>query len=240
MALAGINFLRYFIVLRNRSVRPLLYDREIRSYGFVLAVSTVLLTALLLFHGVYPNFLEALRSSAFHVVSLATTTGYASTDYALWPVFAPVLLLFLGCFVSCAGSTGGGMKMIRMILLIKQARRELVRIVHPRVINPVTLGGRLVPMSVMTATFGFMLIYGAVIVGLTMVLLLTGLDMGTAFSAVVATVNNIGPGLGQVGPASNYGVLSEFQLWVLSFAMLMGRLELLSVLVLFTTQFWRR
>jgi trk system potassium uptake protein TrkH len=240
MALAGINFLRYFIVLRNRSVRPLLYDREIRSYGFVLAVSTVLLTALLLFHGVYPNFLEALRSSAFHVVSLATTTGYASTDYALWPVFAPVLLLFLGCFVSCAGSTGGGMKMIRMILLIKQARRELVRIVHPRVINPVTLGGRLVPMSVMTATFGFMLIYGAVIVGLTMVLLLTGLDMGTAFSAVVATVNNIGPGLGQVGPASNYGVLSEFQLSVLSFAMLMGRLELLSVLVLFTTQFWRR
>ena len=95
-------------------------------------------------------------------------------------------------------------------------------------------------MSVMTATFGFMLVYGAVIVGLTMVLLLTGLDMVTAFSAVVATVNNIGPGLGQVGPAGNYGVLSDFQLWVLSFAMLMGRLELLSFLVLFTGQFWRK
>jgi trk system potassium uptake protein TrkH len=240
MALAGINFLRYFIVLRNRSVRPLLYDREIRSYVIVLAASIALLTALLVFHGVYPNFFEALRSSAFHVVSLATTTGYASTDYALWPVFAPVLLLFLGCFVSCAGSTGGGLKMIRMILLIKQARRELVRIVHPRVVNPVTLGGKVVPISVMTATFGFMLIYGAVIVGLTMVMLLTGLDMVTAFSAVVATVNNIGPGLGQVGPASNFGVLTEFQLWVLTFAMLMGRLELLSVLVLFTAQFWRR
>jgi trk system potassium uptake protein TrkH len=240
MALAGINFLRYFIVLRNRSVRPLLYDREIRSYVIVLAASIALLTALLVFHGVYPNFFEALRSSAFHVVSLATTTGYASTDYALWPVFAPVLLLFLGCFVSCAGSTGGGLKMIRMILLIKQARRELVRIVHPRVVNPVTLGGKVVPISVMTATFGFMLIYGAVIVGLTMVMLLTGLDMVTAFSAVVATVNNIGPGLGQVGPASNFGVLSEFQLWVLTFAMLMGRLELLAVLVLFTAQFWRK
>jgi trk system potassium uptake protein TrkH len=240
MALAGINFLRYFIVLRNRSVRPLLYDREIRSYVSVLAASIALVTALLLVHGVYPNFLEALRTSAFHVVSLATTTGYASTDYALWPVFAPVLLLFLGCFVSCAGSTGGGLKLIRMILLIKQARRELVRIVHPRVVNPVTLGGKVVPMSVMTATFGFMLIYGAVIVGLTMVMLLTGLDMVTAFSAVIATVNNIGPGLGQVGPASNFGVLTEFQLWVLSFAMLMGRLELLSVLVLFTAQFWRR
>ena len=240
MALAGINFLRYFIVLRSRSVRPLLHDREIRSYVFVLLASITLLTGLLLFHGVYPTILEALRASAFHVVSVATTTGYASTDYALWPVFAPVLLMFLGSFVSCAGSTGGGMKMIRMILLIKQARRELVRIVHPRVVNPVTLGGRVVPMSVMTATFGFMLIYGAVTMGLTMVMLLSGLDIVTAFSAVVATVNNIGPGLGQVGPASNFGVLTDFQLWVLSFAMLMGRLELLSFLVLFTGQFWRK
>ena len=240
MALAGINFLRYFIVLRSRSIQPLMYDREIRSYVFVLVASIALLTALLLVHGVYPSFWEALRTSAFHVVSLATTTGYASTDYALWPVFAPVLLLFLGCFVSCAGSTGGGLKLIRMILLIKQARRELVRIVHPRVVNPVTLGGRVVPMSVMTATFGFMLIYGAVIVALTLVMLMTGLDMVTAFSAVIATVNNIGPGLGQVGPASNFGVLTEFQLAVLTFAMLMGRLELLSVLVLFTAQFWRK
>jgi trk system potassium uptake protein TrkH len=174
------------------------------------------------------------------VLSLATTTGYASTDYALWPVFAPVLLLFLGSFVSCAGSTGGGIKMVRMILLIKQARRELVRIVHPRVVNPVTLGGAVLPMSVMTATFGFMLIYGASIMGLTMVMLFTGLDLVTAFSAVVATVNNIGPGLGLVGPASNFGVLSDFQLWVLTYAMLLGRLELLSVLVLFTGAFWRR
>ena len=240
MALAGINFLRYFIVLRSRSIRPLLHDREIRGYVTVLATSIAFLTGLLMFHGVYSDVLEALRVSAFHVVSVATTTGYASTDYALWPVFAPVLLMFLGSFVSCAGSTGGGMKMIRMILLIKQARRELVRIVHPRVINPVTLGGKVVPMTVMTATFGFMLIYGAVTMGLTMVLLLSGLDIVTAFSAVVATVNNIGPGLGQVGPASNFGVLTDFQLWVLSFAMLMGRLELLSVLVLFTGQFWRR
>ena len=240
MALAGINFLRYFIMLRNRSFNPLLHDREFHSYVIVLLASIALVTVLLRVHDVYPDLAQALRASAFHVVSVATTTGYASTDYALWPVFAPVLMLFLGCFVSCAGSTGGGMKMIRMILLIKQARRELVRIVHPRVVNPVTLGGAVVPMSVMTATFGFMLIYGAVIVALTMVMLLTGLDMVTAFSAVIATVNNIGPGLGQVGPASNFGVLNDFQLWVLSFAMLMGRLELLSFLVLFTGQFWRK
>jgi trk system potassium uptake protein len=149
-------------------------------------------------------------------------------------------LMFLGCFVSCAGSTGGGIKMVRMVLLIKQARRELVRIIHPRVVNPVTLGGAVLPMSVMTATFGFMLIYGATIMGLTMVLLFTGLDIVTAFSAVVATVNNIGPGLGAVGPASNFGVLESGQIWVLSFAMLLGRLELLSVLVLFTARFWKK
>ena len=234
MALAGINFMRYFIVLRNRSVRPLLHDREIRSYLMVL------LTGLLVFHGIYPNVPEALRASAFHVVSVATTTGFATTDYALWPAFAPVMLMFLGTFASCAGSTGGGMKMIRIILLIKQARRELVRIVHPRVVNPVTLAGEVVPISVMTATFGFMLIYGAVTIGLSMILLLSGLDIVTAFSAVVATVNNIGPGLGQVGPSSNFGVLNDFQLWVLSFSMLMGRLELLTFLVLFTGQFWRK
>ena len=240
MALAGINFLRYFIMIRSRSVMPVLRDREIQTYVGVLLSAIVLIASLLATHNVVDSFPEALRTSAFHVLSLATTTGYASTDYTLWPVFAPVLLMFLGCFVSCAGSTGGGIKMVRMVLLIKQARGELVRIIHPRVVNPVTLGGAVLPMSVMTATFGFMLIYGAVIMGLTMVMLFTGLDIVTAFSAVVATVNNIGPGMGLVGPASNYGVLNDFQLWVLTFAMLLGRLELLSVLVLFTGHFWRK
>jgi trk system potassium uptake protein len=239
-ALAGISFLRYFIMMRSRSVMPIVRDREIQTYVVVLLAAIGLIAALLSVHDVVGSFPEALRTSAFHVLSLATTTGYASTDYTLWPVFAPVLLMFLGCFVSCAGSTGGGIKMVRMVLLIKQARRELVRIIHPRVVNPVTLGGAVLPMSVMTATFGFMLIYGATIMGLTMVLLFTGLDIVTAFSAVIATVNNIGPGLGDVGPASNFGVLDSGQIWVLSFAMLLGRLELLSVLVLFTGRFWKK
>jgi trk system potassium uptake protein TrkH len=240
MTLAGISFVRYFVVLRNRSLRPITGDREIRAYLALLVLSTLVVMALLLIHGVYDDPLQALRMSAFHVVSLATTTGYAATDYAQWPVFAPVFLLFLGCFASCAGSTGGGIKMVRMILLIKQARRELVRIIHPRVVNPVTLAGHVVPMSVMTAVFGFMLIYGAATMGLSMLLLFSGLDIVTAFSAVVATVNNIGPGLGQVGPAGNFGGLSSFQTWVLSFAMLLGRLELLTVLVLLTGHFWRK
>ncbi len=240
MALAGISFMRYFMVLRSRNLNPLVHDREIQAYLWVLVVSVVLIAGLLATQGVYGTWAEALRASAFHVLSLATTTGYASTDYATWPIFAPVWLMFLGCFVSCAGSTGGGIKMVRMLLLVKQARRELVRIIHPRVVNPVTLGRKVLPVSVMTAVMGFMLIYGAVTMGLTMLMLLSGLDIVTGFSAVVATVNNIGPGLGSVGPSSNFGVLTEFQLVVLTFAMLMGRLELLSVLVLFTGAFWRR
>jgi len=240
MTLAGISFLRYFMVLRARSLRPITADREIRTYFLVLGGAVLLVTLMLTLHRVEDDYLEALRSSAFHVLSLATTTGYASADYAQWPVFLPVLMMFLGTFVSCAGSTGGGIKMVRMVLLIKQARRELVRIIHPRVVNPVTLGGQTVPSSVMTTVLGFMLIYGAATMGLTFVMLLTGMDIVTAFSAVVATVNNIGPGLGEVGPASNYGGLSSLQLWVLSFAMLLGRLELLTVLVLFTRHFWRR
>lgn len=240
MTLAGISFVRYFVVLRNRSLQPIVNDREIRTYLLLLFLASMLVAMMLAAHQVIPHFPDALRKAAFHVVSLATTTGYATTDYAQWPVFVPVLLLFLGCFASCAGSTGGGIKMVRVILLVKQARRELVRIVHPRVVNPVTLGGQVLPTSVMTAVLGFMLIYGASTMGLTMVLLFTGMDMVTAFSAVVATLNNIGPGLGQVGPASNFGVLEPFQLWVLTFAMLLGRLELLTVLVLLTGQFWRK
>jgi trk system potassium uptake protein TrkH len=181
-----------------------------------------------------------LRVAAFHVVSLATTTGYVSEDYAQWPVFAPVLLIFLGCFVACAGSTGGGIKMVRMMLLIKQARRELVRIIHPRVINPVTFGGSTVSSHVISTVLGFMLIYGASIVGFTMLLLLSGLDLVTAFSAVIVCVNNIGPGLGLVGPAYHFGFLNELQLCVCTAAMLLGRLELMTVMVLFTAHFWRR
>lgn len=240
MTLAGISFLRYFAVWRSRSLQPLGADVEVRYYVAVLMAGIGILTVVLVTSGSYSDYPAALRAASFHVVSLATTTGYAATDYSLWPAFGPTLLIFLGCFASCAGSTGGGIKMVRMILLLKQAHRELVRITHPRVVNPVTLGTTPVPATVLAAVLAYMLIYGASIVGLTLVMLLSGLDLVTAFSAVIVCVNNIGPGLGSVGPASHFGVLSDFQLWVLSFAMLLGRLELLSVLVLFTPQFWRK
>jgi len=240
MALSGISFLRYFVVLRSRSLHPITRDREIRSYAAVLVASTLLVALLLATHDVAPSFGEALRLSVFHVVSLATTTGYASVDYAQWPSFIPALLLLLGTFVSCAGSTGGGVKMVRVLLLTKQAASELVRIIHPRVVNRVNLGGQLVPNQVMTAVLGFMLIYGASTLILTLAMLMTGLDYLTAFSAVVATLNNIGPGLGSVGPSTNFGHLDGLQLHLLTLAMLLGRLELLTVLVLFTAAFWRR
>jgi len=240
MMLAGISLLSYFAVWRARSAGPLLRNPEVVAFYAAIGGAIVLIAGYLLWHGAYAEPWQAVRHTVFHVVSVATTTGYASTDYATWPLFAPLLMILLGCFATCAGSTGGGIKMIRMLLLLKQARRELVRIVHPNVVNPVTLGTTAVSDRVMQAVIAYMMIYGASLVGLTMLLLFSGLDVVTAFTAVIACVNNIGPGLGDVGPAVNYGRLTDFQTWVCTFAMLLGRLELLSVLVLFTPQFWRR
>lgn len=240
MMLSGISLLLYFVAWRARSLAPLWRNAEVRAFYAVLMGSIGLIAGFLVFNGIYDSWPEALRHTVFHVVSVATTTGYASHDYAQWPPFAPLLMILLGCFATCAGSTGGGIKMIRMLLLMKQARRELVRIVHPNVVNPVVFGGAAVSDRVMQSVIAFMMTYGATLVGLTMLLLFSGLDVVTAFTAVIACVNNIGPGLGEVGPAVNYGGLSDFQTWVCSFAMLLGRLELLSVLVLFTPSFWRR
>jgi trk system potassium uptake protein len=240
MALAGISFARYFIVWRARSIMSLVRDAEVRSYVYVLLASVAVVSIGLVVNDVHATNSESLRAAAFHVVSLATTTGYASTDYALWPVYIPVLLMFLGSFVSCAGSTGGGIKMVRMVVLLKQARRELVRAIHPRVVNPVTLSRTVIPSTVIASVMAFMLFYGAITFGLTLLMLISGLDIVTGFSAVVATVNNIGPGMGSVGPASNFGGLTDFQTWVCTLGMLMGRLELLAVLVLFMPEFWRK
>ncbi|MBK6868208.1 MAG: TrkH family potassium uptake protein [Burkholderiales bacterium] len=240
MLLAGISFARYFMLWRQRSLSPVLKDTEVRAYFGTLLAATVLVTSMLLVEQVVEGFPQALRQAAFQVLSVATTTGYATTDYLLWPSFVPVLLLFLGCFVSCAGSTGGGIKMVRVLVLVKIAQRELVRIIHPRVVYPVALGRSVVPADVIAAVMAFMLIYGGAMVVLTMLMLASGLDVVTAFTAIVACLNNIGPGMGKVGPSGNYGALNDFQIWLCSLAMLLGRLELLSVMVLFTPQFWRR
>jgi trk system potassium uptake protein TrkH len=240
MMLAGISVALYFVAWRQRSLAPIWRNAEARAFVGVMVGAVVLISLYLWLGGTYPSYPEALRHTVFHVVSVGTTTGYASQDYAQWPAFAPLLMILIGCFATCGGSTGGGIKMMRMLLLLKQARHELVRIVHPNVVNPVAIGGQVVDARVMQNVIAYMMVYGATLVLLTMLLLFSGLDVVTAFTAVVACVNNIGPGLGEVGPAVNFKGLGDFQTWVCTFGMVLGRLELLSLLVLFMPQFWRR
>ena len=240
MLLSGVNFALYFLLWKKRSPAVLWRDLEARTYVLVMLGSVLGVAVFLTVNGVYPSFLQSLRHAAFNVVSVATTTGFATVDYAQWPIFAPVLMLFLCSFATCAGSTGGGIKLIRSLLLLKQAQRELTRIVHPRAVVPVTLGGAVVPNQVLMSVLAFMLFYGSTMVVVSMLLMFSGLDLVSAATATIACINNTGPGLGQVGPSGNYQGLTDFQTWVCTFAMMLGRLELLAVLVLFTPAFWRR
>jgi trk system potassium uptake protein len=240
MMIAGVNFALYFMVWKRRSLRAVLGDLEARAFFAVVLGGVVVVSVLLAAQGVYPSYLESLRHGAFNVVSVATTTGFTTVDYSVWPLFAPALMLLLACFTTSAGSTGGGIKMARALLLLKQAQRELVRIVHPRAVHPVRMNGAIVDNNVLFSVLAFMLIYGATHIVLTLLMLASGLDLVTAASAVAASVNNLGPGLGSVGPAGNFQGLSDFQTWVCTAAMLLGRVELLSILVLFTPQFWHK
>ncbi|MBI4192360.1 MAG: TrkH family potassium uptake protein [Betaproteobacteria bacterium] len=240
MLIAGINFATHFLAWRERSPRPYRADPEAAMFVMVTLASCLMIAVYLWRQGVYPDFLTALRYASFNVVSIATTTGYANTDYNLWPAFAPLWMLFLCCFASSSGSTGGGIKMIRAQLLVRQGLREMLKLVHPRAQVPVKLGGGVVPNQIVFAVLAFMSIYGACVTVMTFLLLVTGVDFLTAFSAVIASINNTGPGLNLVGPATTYAVLTDFQTWVLTIAMLLGRLELFTLLVLFTPAFWRR
>ena len=247
MPLAGVNFALCFLVWKKRSLGVLLRDVEARYFAGPMFGTVLLVAVYLRFKGVYPSFAESLRHAAFSVVSIATTTGFATVDYAQWPIFAPVFMLFLCSFATCAGSTGGGIKLIRSLLLLqKQALRELTCIVHPRAVVPVTFGGAVVPPQVMQSVLAFMLVYGVVMTAVCMLLLISCMDLVTAATATIACIDNTGPGLGQVGPSGNCQGLSDFQTSVCTFAMMLGRLgrlgrlELRSVLVLFTPAFWRK
>ncbi|MBA4114023.1 MAG: potassium transporter Trk [Verminephrobacter sp.] len=239
MFAASCNFALYFVALRKGHWGGFWRDPEMRATLSVLAGGGLLVSLLLWVKGVYAP-LDALRHGMFNVVSVATTTGFVTVDYLGWPVFAPVLMLLLSGVATSAGSTGCGIKMVRVLILVKQARREMTRLVHPRAVQPVRLGDAVVDNRVIFSVLAFMLVYGGTVIGLSMLLLLTDLDPVTAFSAVLASVNCTGPGLGLVGPASNYAVLTDFQIWVCTLAMLLGRLEFLSVMALLTPAFWRR
>jgi trk system potassium uptake protein TrkH len=240
MLLAGINFATHFLVVHGRSFAPYRRDPEIGWYLVVVIGSVIGIAIYLAALDVYPDFGTALRFAAFNVVSIATTTGYANTDYNLWPAFAPLWMLFLCSFATSAGSTGGGVKMMRAIILFKQVYRELMRAMHPSAVWPVRVGGAPVENKILFAVLAFGFIYMVTIAALTLLMSLSGLDSTTAFSAVVATVNNTGPGLDKVGPATTYAILTDFQTWICTFAMLLGRLEIFTLLVVLTPAFWRK
>lgn len=240
MLIAGMNFATHFMAIAGRSTRPYAHDPEARWFLIVTIGSVIGIAIFLDVHQVYPSFSQALRFSAFNVVSIATTTGFASTDYNLWPFFAPLWMLFLSSFVTSAGSTGGGIKMIRAMLLYKQVYRELIRAMHPNAVHPVKIGSETMPNNILFAVLAFAFLYMVSIVSMTLILSFTGLEIITAFSAVVASINNTGPGLNQVGPATTFGVLTDFQTWVCTFAMLLGRLEIFTLLVVLTPAFWRK
>jgi trk system potassium uptake protein TrkH len=240
MLIAGMNFATHFIALSGRSLRAYRVDPEAGWYLAVTLGSVVGIAVFLMAHQVYPDAGEAFRRSAFNVISIATTTGFATVDYALWPMFAPLWMLFLCSFATSAGSTGGGIKMIRAVLLYKQVNREMVRAIHPNAVYQVRIGSESVPVNILFAVLAFGFVYVACIVSMTLLLSLTGLEIVTAFSAVVASINNTGPGLGQVGPSTTYTSLNDFQTWVCTFAMLLGRLEIFTLLVVLTPAFWRK
>ncbi len=240
MLVAGMNFATHFTAWREKSPRAYRADPEAGMFVLVCLGGSLAIALFLLAKGIYPDFWTALRYATFNTVSIATTTGFANTDYNQWPIFAPMLMLLLCCFASSSGSTGGGIKMVRAELLVRQGLREMTRLLHPQAQVPVKLGGAVVPNQIVYAVLAFMSLYGACIIVMTFLLMASGLDAVTAFSAVIATINNTGPGLNEVGPATTYASLTDFQTWVCTVAMLAGRLELFTLFIVLTPAFWRK
>jgi trk system potassium uptake protein TrkH len=240
MTIGALNFSRHFLAFRNLSLKPYKQDSEAKAVLIVLGGSIVLVTAMLWSTGTYPGFAQALRHAMFNTVSVATTAGFVTENYEQWPAFIPVWLLFLSCITCSTGSTGGGIKMFRTLMLVRQAKRELKLLVHPSAVIPIRIGGVAISDRVAYSVLAFIFLYFGIILVLTFAMLATGLDLVSSFSAIVSSVNSMGPGLGQVGPATTFQPLSDLQTWICTLAMLIGRLEIFSVLVLFTPTFWRR
>ncbi len=238
MFLAGINFSLHFLSWRTLTIRPYLHDPEVQTYFVVLSVTAAITTLYLYVAGTFDNIGSALHHGIFQAVSIGTTSGFTTAQYYAWPGFLPVLLLFTSFIGGCAGSTGGGMKVIRFLLLFRQGVREIKRLIHPNALIPVKIGNKSLPESVINAVWGFFSLYVASFVILMLMVMATGLDQVTSFSAVAACMNNLGPGLGEVG--AHYGDINELAKWILCFAMLLGRLEIFTLLVLFSTDFWRK
>lgn len=238
MFLAGVNFSLHYLALRGKFIE-FIRNEEFLFYAGLTMVGTILIV-LLNMGSVYDNFFDNLRFSAFQVVSIMTTTGFGTADYELWPVLCQYLLIFSMFIGGCAGSTGGGMKVARILLLFKHAQVQVYRLIHPRAVKLVKLGERPVDKEVMQSILGFFALYLGVFVAASFVMAGIGMDLPSAGASVIATLSNIGPGLGSVGPVDNFAHVPAIGKLVLSFCMLLGRLELFTVLVLVFPSFWRK
>ena len=237
MAIAGVNFALHFLAWRTRSPLPYIGDSELTTYLWLLVSIAIVSSIYLYISGTFPDPFSAVRYGVFQTVSISTTTGFTTSGYHAWPSFLSVLLLFASFVGGCAGSTGGGLKVIRVLLLFKQGMREIVRLIHPNAQVPIKVNGASMPFRVVDAVWGFFATYVATFALIMLGLMATGLDQVTAFSAVAACINNLGPGLGAVG--SHYGDIGDTAKWLLSLAMLLGRLEIFTLLVILTPGFWR-
>lgn len=238
MFIAGINFALHFTAWQRRTISQYLSDPEFKFYTFILVSLAVLTVLVLYYSSTYPTIFESVVKGVFQVVSMATTTGFTTADFSAWPLFLPYMLLYAAIIGACAGSTGGGMKVIRILLIFKQGFREVQRLIHPKAVIPIKLGRNPVPDRIIESVWGFFAVYVMVFMAMLLALLATGLDIITAFSAVAACINNLGPGLENV--ALTYGYLPVTAKWILCLAMLLGRLEIFTLLVLFTPMFWKR
>ena len=237
MLLASANFSLHFLAWRKFSITPYLRDSEYRFFLAIIVLASLLIIAGLINSLVYPDTSSAIRYGIFHLVSIVTTTGYTSTGFAWWPGAMPILLILLSFMGGCAGSTAGGIKVMRIQLMYKQGHKEIVRLIHPNAVLSIKSNGQVINPNIMAAVTAFfsMYIFSFAIIGF--LLTVAGLDWVTAFSAAAACLNNLGPGLGEV--ANSYASINDAAKWILSFAMLLGRLELFTLLVLFTVTFWR-
>lgn len=238
MFMGSLNFSLHYLAFRHGQFSIYWRDSEMRNYLRFLVVSTLVVAAVLIAHKTFTHPGQSIIDSIFHVISLSTTTGFTSTDFSLWPIFVPVLLMIIGLIGGCAGSTSGGLKMVRVVLLVKQGLREIHRLIHPNGVFILKINRKTIPDHVIDAVWGFVGVYLVLFNLILFTLMACGLDFISAWSAVIASIANVGPGLGQV--TYHYGSLSDTAKWVLSFAMIVGRLEIFTVMVLFTPAFWRQ
>lgn len=238
MLASGINFTLHFLSFRNINIKPYLNDAELHAYLKILIVICIVCSCYNAIAGNYESLSGVFRDSIFQTVSIATTTGFTTANFQNWPGFIPLLLIF-SCFIgACAGSTCGGIKVIRILLLFKQGIREIKRLIHPNAIFTIKIGDKPISERIIEAVWGFLAVYVIIFAILLLALMATDIDFLTAFSALSACINNLGPGLGEV--SQNYYGINAIAKWILCLAMLLGRLEIFTLLVLFTPAFWQR